>query len=597
MARKKTPIRYTSRDFNSIKQDLLEYARRYYPNTFKDFNEASFGSLMMDTVSYVGDILSFYLDYQVNESFLDTAIEYGNVIKHGRELGYKFRGNPSSFGTETFYVIVPAKSAGLGPDPAYIPILLKGSELSSTSRNGYVVNENVDFSNPNNEVVVAEVDEDTGVPISYAIKAKGQIISGELVEEIIPVGEYEEFKRIELSGENIAEIISCVDSEGHEYFEVDYLSQNVIYTSVINRGEDKDTVPAILKPVIVARRFILVQEQDTSYLQFGYGSQEEIKLSSVADPSQVVLQVHGKDYTVDDSFDPSKLLSTDKFGVAPSNTTLRVVYRKNTSENVNAAVDTITEVANSNFQFENIVNLNEAKVSSVINSLEVTNEDPIVGDVSLPGSTELKHRMLDTFATQNRAVVKEDYISVVYNMPPQYGAIKRVNIVQDKDSFKRNLNMYIVSEDEDGTLTEAPDALKNNLKTWLVRNKMINDTIDILDARIVNIGIEFEAIAEYEQNKYILINDATQKLIELFENKQQIGEPFSITQIYTALNDVDGISDTVSVKVVQKKGQLYSDIRFDIKEQTSADGRYISVPENLILEIKYPKLDIKGTVK
>jgi hypothetical protein len=200
-----------------------------------------------------------------------------------------------------------------------------------------------------------------------------------------------------------------------------------------------------------------------------------------------------------------------------------VVYRKNTSENVNAAVDTITEVANSNFQFENIVNLNEAKVSSVINSLEVTNEDPIVGDVSLPGSTELKHRMLDTFATQNRAVVKEDYISVVYNMPPQYGAIKRVNIVQDKDSFKRNLNMYIVSEDEDGTLTEAPDALKNNLKTWLVRNKMINDTIDILDARIVNIGIEFEAIAEYEQNKYILINDATQKLIELFENKQQIG--------------------------------------------------------------------------
>ena len=73
--KKTVPIKYTSRDFESIRADLLEHARRYYPNTFQDFNEAGFGSLMLDTVSYIGDILSFYLDYQANESFKESSLQ------------------------------------------------------------------------------------------------------------------------------------------------------------------------------------------------------------------------------------------------------------------------------------------------------------------------------------------------------------------------------------------------------------------------------------------------------------------------------------------------------------------------------------------
>ena len=180
-------INYTSRDFNSIKGDLVNYAKRYYPNTFRDFNEAGFGALMLDTVSYVGDILSYYVDYSANESFLDTAIEYDNVLKLGRQMGFRFTGNPSSSGIATFYIIVPSNISGLGPDSRYIPILKRGTTLSSNVGSLFILNEDVNFGDPKNEVVVATANENTGAPTNFAIKATGQIISGEIREENIEI--------------------------------------------------------------------------------------------------------------------------------------------------------------------------------------------------------------------------------------------------------------------------------------------------------------------------------------------------------------------------------------------------------------------------
>ena len=186
MGQKKTypAIKYTSRDFNSIKQDLVEYAKRYYPDTFQDFSEAGFGSLMLDTTAYIGDILSFYLDYNANEAFLDTSLEYDNILKLGRQMGYKFNKNFSSTGIQSFFILVPANTSGQGPNTDFIPILKRGSKLSSDGGAQFILNEDVDFSNPTNEIVVARVNEDTGSPTYFAIKSSGQVISGELKEEI-----------------------------------------------------------------------------------------------------------------------------------------------------------------------------------------------------------------------------------------------------------------------------------------------------------------------------------------------------------------------------------------------------------------------------
>jgi len=597
MANKKVSIKYTSRDFNTIKADLVEYARRYYPDTFKDFNEAGFGSLTLDTVSYVGDILSFYLDYQANESFLDTCLEFNNIIKHGKYLGYKYRGSPSSFGTVSLYLIVPSNPVGLGPDTRYIPVLQRGSAFSSNGNNNFVLIEPVHFSDQNNEVVVAQVDDTSGVPLSYAIKSYGQVISGELMEELKEVGDYERFMRVELNGRNVSEIVSVTDSEGHEYFEVDYLSQNVIYKAITNYNTDKTVAPYVMKPIVVPRRFVVEQERNTTFLQFGYGTEEEILDSSVVDPSSVVLNLHGKTYVTDDSFDPSNLMKSDKFGVVPSNTTLRIITRNNTSENTNAAANTVREAVDPLFEFENVVELDSSKISTIATSLEVTNEDAIVGDVTFPTSEELKRRILDSFSTQNRAVTISDYKSYVYRMPVQFGAIKRCNIIQDKDSMKRNMNMYVISEDKSGILTATVPTIKNNLKTWIEKNKMINDTIDILDARIINFGIEFEVIADQEKNQFFTLSTATNKVASLFSNALDIGEPISITNIFLALKYIEDIVDVVSAKIVKKSGGAYSDIKFNIDEFMSADGRYVSCPVNCIFELKFPGVDIKGTIR
>jgi hypothetical protein len=182
-------------------------------------------------------------------------------------------------------------------------------------------------------------------------------------------------------------------------------------------------------------------------------------------------------------------------------------------------------------------------------------------------------------------------------MPPEFGAIKRVNLVQDPDSFKRNINMYIISEDSEGDLTVANSSIKNNLKNWLSRSRMINDTIDILDAKIVNIGIDFVAKADVEVNRFLVLDRANQALRERYAQKMDIGEPFYITEIYKTLQDVDGIIDVLSVNVTQKTGTGYSDTFFDLEAQISADGRYIEVPLNAILEIKNPDQDILGAIK
>jgi hypothetical protein len=593
---KKKSINYTSRDFNSIKSDLVDYAKKYYPDTYQDFSETGFGSLMLDTVSYVGDILSFYLDYQANESYLRTAIEYDNVVRHARQLGYRLNKSPSSYGMAAFYIIVPATTSG--PNKAYAPILKQGSALSSDNGTRFTLTEDVDFADEKNNVVVAEVNDTTGLPTSYAIQAYGQVVSGRLAEETVEVGSYERFRKIQLAGVDIAEIVSIEDSEGNEYFEVENLSQNVIFRSITNtNSEDREQTPYLLQPRFVSRRFTTERERNITTIQFGSGDESSDKSSAFSEPSSVVVFSYGKDYVSDTAIDPTRLIDSSKFGVAPSNTTLRVRYRINSSAANNVAAGGLSRIETANFSFENENDLSEAITQTVTNSIEVNNEAPIVGNVSLPTSEEIKIRSLGMFSTQHRAVTREDYINLTYAMPERFGAVKRVNVIQDNKSFKRNLNLYVTSEDEDSKLVQSNQSLKTNLKTWLNKNKMISDSIDILDAKIVNFGIEFEAIGEVDQDNFDLLSDAVNALSEKFTKTYDISENIYISDIYSTLKEVDGILDVTSAKAVLKVGGEYSDVFYDFQENLSADGRMIDIPNNVIVELKLPEIDIKGVIR
>ena len=590
-------INYTSRDFNSIKNDLVEYAKRYYPNTFQDFNEAGFGSMMLDTVSYIGDMLSFYVDYSANESFLDTAIEFDNVLKLGRQLGYNFKGNPSSFGNVDFYAIIPGTVTGLGPDSNYLATLRRGTQLRSQGGVGFILNEDVSFADPSNEVVVARVDTNTGLPTHYAVKSSGQVVSGEFAEETITIGEFQQFLKIELDGENISEIISVTDSEGNEYFQVDYLSQDVVYKAVKNHDTNRAKTPSVLKPLIIPRRYVMEQLEDIVSLQFGGGNSTDTKIDPLTDPSKTITNFHGRDFITSLSFDPTNLLGTPTLGVAPANTDLTVVYRFNTLGNVNVSTNALTQIISPIIDFPDVSLISTAKAKEIISSMEVSNDSPINGDVTLPTVEETKIRIADSFATQRRAVTEQDYKSLIYAMPPEFGAIKRANIIRDPDSFKRNLNIYVISESSEGVLEETNSTVKENLKTWLNQGRMINDTIDIIDAKIVNIGIDFVIVGDLETNKHIILNRAIGALSSYYNRKLEIGEPFFITDIYNQLNQVDGVVDTVSVKMSQITNNVYSQTRFNLERATSPDGRFISVPDNVVIEIKFPSSDIRGNIK
>jgi len=596
---KKKIIKYTGRDFNSIKNDLTQYARRYYPNTYKDFNEASFGSMMIDMVSYVGDQLSFYLDYQANESFLDTAVEFDNIIKLGKQQGYKYEQARTGHGTVAAYVLVPSDASGHGPDADYLPVLRAGSKFASTGGNIYTLNEDIDFSNTNNEIVVATVDDDTGAPTAYAIKSFGKVISGDIDIEVIPVGAFQKFLRLRLEAENIAEIVSITDSEGHEFFEVDYLSQDIVHTSVMNYDSDtKELAPNILKPVPVPRRFVVEQDTNFTYLQFGHGSDDQITTETLADPAEVILKTHAKNYTAEETFDPMDLLSTDKMGISPSDTTLTITYRLNTANTVNAGANTITGVVEPLFEFPTDQTLDDSWVLYVIGSLEVSNEEPVVGDISLPSTREIRQRILDIYATQNRAVTREDYVALAYRMPARFGSIKRAGVSQDAESLRRNLNMYIAAESFDGSLAQPNMVLKENLKMWINRYKMVNDTVDIIDASILNFGIFFEAISETGTNKFTLLNDINIRLQdELFFQKMEIGEALPLYEIAKIINTTPGVIDVTNIKILDRSGGLYSDFSYDFRENKTADGRWVIIPESVILEMKYPDIDIKGVIR
>jgi hypothetical protein len=603
MADKKVPIKYTSRDFNSIRNDLIEYAKQYYPNSFKDFNKASFGALMIDSVAYTGDILSFYLDYQVNESFLDTAIEFDNVVRLGRQLGYKYEVSPSSFGAVTFYVLVPANSNGIGVDSDYIPVLQRRSVFSSTNGNSYTLTENVDFSKDSNEIIAAAFDESSSLTTHYAIKAKGQVISGELATSLVSVGSHTPFYKTEILADNVAEIISVTDSEGVEWFEVDELSQDTVYVPIRNTNSDSTSAPFILKTLSVPKRFTVIKEGGSTFLQFGHGSEDQLtpEVDSVQDPSKVILKMHGRDHIVDESFDPSNLLSTDRLGVSPANTTLTIVYRANSVENLNSGTNTIVAKTSVNFEFPAALEgkvLETSKINDIVNSLDLTNEEPILGDITTPTVEELKHRIRNSFAMQNRAVTLQDYQQLVYRLPSQFGAIKKCHVIRDVDSFKRNLNLYVLSEGEEGELIKSNNTIKRNLKTWINQYKMINDTIDILDAEVVNFGIEFDIVSNSASNKFDVLELAARTLKNKYTNYSfALGESVFLTDIYSILNRVSGVADTLNVKIIKRSGNKYSQVSFDIDYFTSPDGRYVAIPQNAVFELKFPLVDIKGTVR
>lgn len=594
---KKTPIKYTSRDFDSIREDLVEHAKRFYPDEWKDFSKSTINSLLIDSVAYVGDVLSFYLDYQANESFLDTAIEFNNVRKHARALGFKYAGAPSTYGILSMFCMIPANTDGTAPDLTYMPILKKGGTFSSSNGGNFILTEDVNFGDLSNEIVAARFDDTSGATTFFAVKAYGQISSGVFSRAVVDLtnSAFERFRRVRIGGDSVVEIVSVVDTDGNKYYEVDNLSQEVVFEETTNRNATVEGVRSILKPFSASRRFVVEQDDTGTYLQFGFGSESSDE-DAIVDPAKVAIQMHGKEYVSNLRFDPSKLVGTTKLGISPSGTKLTVILKTNDSNSANASTNTVTNIQNASFNFVNEIALNQSKKAAVVTSLEVTNEEPIVGSIEQMTTEELKQRAKGYYSTQSRAVTRQDYESMIYNMPNKFGIVKRVSVMNDPSATNRRMAIYVISEDQNGKLITANSPLKTNMKNWISQYKAMNDVVDIFDAKIVNFGIDFKVVLDSRFKDINIIGKCNSAIREYFSNQLYIGEPIYITRLYSVLGKVDGVADVKTVRVSQKKGADYSSVNINFDETLSSDGTYIITPKNAIMELKYPNRDIKGTL-
>lgn len=595
---KTTPIRYTSRDFDSIKVDLINHAKRYYPEQVADFTQASFNSMILDSVAYVGDVLSYYVDYSVNESFLDTAVEIGNIRKHASAVGFNYAGISVAYGVINAYTLVPANSTGTAPDSNYLGTLKKGAQFESTSGGTYTLLEDIRFSDPSCDFIAAEFDADTGETTYFAVRGFGQVSSGRLrkIELDLTNAKFKKFRRVKIGGTRINEVVDVFDSSGNKYYEVDYLSQETIYQETTNPLAASEGVRSVLKPYVTARRFVLEQDSSGTYLQFGFGSEEEDD-NGLSDPSQVVLNLKARNHITDSSFDPNQMLGTNKFGVSPSGVRLSVIYKYSTTGTPATGADTINQVISSEIHFDDPNSLALDQMNFTKNSLEVTNPDPITGDSAELDAEELRVRTKSVFASQNRAVTTTDYKAAIYRMPSTFGSVKRVQVIQDPNSLNRRIATYVISEDNNGHLYPTHMRTKTNLKTWLSKYKAVNDIIDIFDAKVLNFDISFTLAVDLRYDSEVVLNNAIARVRRKYNSVFEIGEPIYLNDINNILSETEGVIDIQTLKVENKYAGAYSTFRVDFQKLKSRDGTILIPPKNAIFELKYPDLNIRGVAR
>jgi hypothetical protein len=589
-------VNYLARDFQSIKEELKKYAQRYYANEFSDLSEASINSFMIDAAAYVGDVLSYYTDYQANESFLPTAIENKNILNLAKSLGYKQTPSTTTAGKVAWYMLLPSDNYNK-PDYSSAPIIKKGTTLYTADKTRtYLVNEDIiiDENLIGSNYVVARTN-DVGNPTYYAIKFYVPIISGEITSTNLSVGSFKQFNRISLSDVNAVEIISVVDSEGNEYYEVPNLSQNIVYKSVLNKDTKDSSARYTLTTISAQRRFVFEFDGSIPYLMFGgkqYRPDDDLTINPIAEPSKFIIDRYNNDFLQDAYFEPHKLLNGDAYGVGPDNTNLLVTYRTNTNSINTANIGDITTIKSLSYDINPTVPT--AVVDNIIGSIQVTNEEAIVGENISPTADEIKDLAGMIYQAQNRAVTAKDYEALIYMMPAKYGSIKRAKAERDPRSLKNNINVYLVCSDINNGLALPNTKIKENIKTWLSGYKMITDTVDLIDAKIVNLGINYTILVDPNFDKLEVYSLVQNQLAFAYSQKPQIGESFKILDVYREIQKIEGVLDVKEVNITNLTTFGYSSTPFSIEENKSQDGKIIIMPRNAIYEIKFPTVDIIG---
>jgi len=612
-------IKYINKDFSSFKEALIDYAKTYFPNTYNDFSPTSPGTMFIDLASYVGDVLSFYQDNQLQENFIQYAKEKENLLTLSYMLGYKPKITTAANVMLDVYQQLPAVVSGSNmiPDYNYCLIINEGVQIqSNTDSNVFFYTENkLDFSissslNPTELTVYSTFN---NKPQYYLLKKQIPAISGKVKTYSQTFGSPTKFSTINLEDTNIIKILSIVDSDGNKWDEVPFLAQETIFDNIQNSSINDpnysqyiDTTPYLLKLKKVPRRFVTRFKSDnTCEIQFGSGVLSLADETVIPNTDNIGIGNNESISKIDIAYDPSNFTYTSTYGIAPSNTTLTIEYLVGGGVSSNVSSNTLTKIFDADITFNN-TNLDNTLSEYVIDSLAFNNSIAATGGKDGDTLDEIRQNAIASFPTQLRAVTKEDYIIRVLSLPQEYGSVSKVYIEQNSQLNKDNiidnnplaLNMYVLSSNQSGQLTQASYALKENIKTYISQYKMLTDAININDAFIINIGIKFDIVTLPGFNSREVLLKCIEVLKSHFNiTKWQINQPIILADLYPILSGVKGVQNIMSISVENKVGESlgYSKYGYDINSATVNNVVYPSMDPS-IFEIKYPDSDIVGKI-
>jgi hypothetical protein len=598
--------KYLGKDFDALRAQLLEYARLYYPDKIRDFSEASLGGLLLDMAAYVGDNMSFYLDHQYGELNHDTAVENINIERSLRSSGVPIQGAAPALVPVTVYIQVPAERTQnvIGPATAAIPIVQTRSVFLADNGVEFILLEDLNYNQKRSDgtyVADVRVSEKTrdGTPTAYTMALAGLCISGKETIETFNIGtNFIPFRQLTLSNPNVSEMVSVTDGLGNVYHNVSALTDDVIYRNVLNTSKDSELVKDVIKIVPAPYRYINAADLATrkTTLTFGGGSASTLEDDVIPDPSDFAISFPYSKTFSRIPINPQQLLQTKTLGVAAVDTTLTVTYRYGGGLNHNVSADTIKTVKTLKMFFSG--NPQAALAATVRNSIEVSNKIPAAGAEDAPSADDLKSLIPSIKNSQERIATRPDLLARVYTLPSNFGRVFRAAIRSNPNNPLAT-QLFIVSRDPDSKLIMSPDALKQNLRTYLNPYRMISDAIDVLDARVINLTFSFDVLIDPMLNRSIVLQNILTKLQTVFDIKNfHIDQPIVISDIRNNIFTTLGVISINNLSFQNVSGRsnnrTYSDNTWDVAANTRQD--IIFPPEGGIFEVRYPEFDVVGKV-
>ena len=620
--KKNKEVRYLNKDFSQFRNNLIEFSKQYFPNTYQDFNESSPGMMFIEMASYVGDVMSYYVDSQFKESLLGYSEELRTLYSMAQSFGYKPRLSAPSTTKLEFFQLVPSTGEGnnVAPDYNYALNIKAGTRVETSDGVVFRTIEDCDMryesSRSKRETEIFERDSETDTPTYWYIRKEVRAQSGNVTDEDFSFGGAKKYDKVLLSNSNVIDIISCTDSDGNKWYEVDSLAQDTIFDEIENNSDNdpelsqySSNVPYILRLKRVSKRFTTFRRPDgKTELRFGAGISDNADEDIIPNPDNVGSNLPGSPSKLYETFDPSNFLKTKTYGQAPSKTSLTINYQYGGGAQDNVAAGRVNKITGITFEIDE-TNLTPSVVNFSKTSVRASNIEASSGGMGAESVEELRENIKAYFQAQNRAVTKDDYIIRTYALPDKYGNIAKAyitqdSIVDDQQQTQPNplaLNLYILGLNTNRHLVNVNDAVKENLKTYLTRFKPVTDAVNIKNAYVINIGVNATILTKSGFEQEAVIINVNQRIAEYFDtDRWQINQPIIISELQTTIqNDVEGVLSVLDITITNQDTYSstagYSGNRYNISSALR-NGVVYPAKDPSIFEVKLPGTDITTAV-